>query len=340
MWSNAYRRGSERNGGRTALAIFVCNIFVNICIFVCYKSVCSPCGTFWSFHYSVFVMSDRPPNHSNTQRILYTEESAKVKARHEVELSDLAKRSAESKAEQLAAFEKQVHSLSKEIFKLNEQNLEERKQNEQLRTRLQMFGHGGGGAAMMMRPSLGVGRESMRVMPAASMCKCSLGCPHTKHGVPITIPNLFAISHTASLIKMEDEEGEQFTNTYLNDLMTGGGAAAAGPSAFGGGGGGSGRHSPPSNFFGGSDSVPLSELKKRNSMVPRHLRSSYAVQYTDNFSTEDDIKVSYQRTPPKGASSAMERTFVVHRSSPDMRTAAAAAVLRRKEALDRITRRR
>lgn len=92
-----------------------------------------------------------------------------MKARHEVELSDLAKRNAEIKADQLAAFENQVHSMSKEIFKLNEQNLEERKQNEQLRSRLHMLGHGGGA---MMRPSLNVGRESMRVMPASSMCKC------------------------------------------------------------------------------------------------------------------------------------------------------------------------
>lgn len=137
---------------------------------------------------------------------------------------------------------------------------------------------------------------------------------------------------------MEDEEGEQFTNTYLNDLITGGGggeARAAAPgrtlSTFGG------RYSPPSTFFGGSNSVPLSELKKRNSMVPQHLRSSYAVQYTDTFSTEDDIKVSYERTPAK--SNAMERTYVVHRSSPDMRTAAAAAVQRRKEAIERATRR-
>lgn len=283
----------------------------------------------WSFHHSVFVMFDGTntvnPFFSNIQRILYTEESAKVKARHEIELSDLAKRSAEHKAEQLAAFEKQVHSLSKEIFKLNEQNLEERKQNEQLRTRLQMCGQGG---AMMMRPSLGVGR----VMPAASMCKCLL--THTRRGEPILIYNSH-IPHTASLIKMEDEEGEQFTNTYLNDLLSGGGAAAAGPSTIGGG-----RLSPPSTFFGGSDSVPLSELKKRNSMMPRHLRSSYAVQYADTFSTEEDIKVSYQRTPPKSAGSAMERTFLVHRSSPDMRTAAAAAVLRRKQALERVTRRR
>lgn len=137
---------------------------------------------------------------------------------------------------------------------------------------------------------------------------------------------------------MEDEEGEQFTHTYLNDLLTGGGREAAGRSSFAAGDRnqrrGEGSFSPPDDFFNGRDSVPLSELKMRNSMLPRHLRSAYAIQYNDTYSTEEDIKVSYRKTPPKTPMAPpMERTFTVHRSSPDMRDAAVTA--RRKFFRDR-----
>lgn len=69
---------------------------------------------------------------------------------------------------------------------------------------------------------------------------------------------------------MEDEEGEQFNNTYLTDLKTG-------------------RMSPP---FGGRESIPLTELQKRNSMVRPHLKDSYALQYVDGNLTDDDNRVS------------------------------------------------
>lgn len=110
------------------------------------------------------------------QRALYNEESAKVKARHETELGDLTKRHAEKHADQLRAFEAQIHRLSSQIFKLNDQSLSLRQQNEHMRHKLMLSGNGGGGgASAMMRPSLGglsnAGRETGRVMPASSMCK-------------------------------------------------------------------------------------------------------------------------------------------------------------------------
>lgn len=137
---------------------------------------------------------------------------------------------------------------------------------------------------------------------------------------------------------MEDEEGEQFNNTYLKDLITGGPGGGRGLTSATGGGRESGRFLNPNNieddefFFGRSSSVPLSVLKMRNSMQPMHLRSSYAVQYSDQFSTEDDIKVSYEpKTPQRTATATMmmDRTFTMHRSSPDLSAAARSVVRRR-----------
>lgn len=111
---------------------------------------------------------------------------------------------------------------------------------------------------------------------------------------------------------MEDEEGEQFCNTYLDDMLSGRQPSTSSSTH-------NLNYAGSTNQHRESSSVPLSELKFRNSLLPSHLRSSYAVQYTDQFSTEDDIKVSYMKTPTK-----LERTFTVsrpqhYRSSPDLR---------------------
>lgn len=55
---------------------------------------------------------------------------------------------------------------------------------------------------------------------------------------------------------MEDEEGELFDNTYLDELKRG------------------------SNREAGRESITLDEIRRRNSMVPPHLRSSYMPQYS------------------------------------------------------------
>lgn len=52
---------------------------------------------------------------------------------------------------------------------------------------------------------------------------------------------------------MEDEEGELFDNTYLDELKRG----------------------------SGRESLTLDEIQRRNSMVPPHLRSSYMPQFSD-----------------------------------------------------------
>lgn len=55
---------------------------------------------------------------------------------------------------------------------------------------------------------------------------------------------------------MEDEEGELFDNTYLDELKRG--------------------------SLTGRESLTVEEIQRRNSMVPPHLRSSYMPQFTDN----------------------------------------------------------
>lgn len=70
---------------------------------------------------------------------------------------------------------------------------------------------------------------------------------------------LHFFSATAKNFRMEDEEGELFDNTYLDELK-----------------GGSGR-----------ESLTFDEIQRRNSMVPPHLRSSYMPQF---YNDEPKVK--------------------------------------------------
>jgi hypothetical protein len=65
---------------------------------------------------------------------------------------------------------------------------------------------------------------------------------------------------------MEDEAGEEFNNTYLNQLKTGGSEVSL-------------------------DTYSSKELQKRNSMHPQHMRSSYAMHQVDHVLSEKEIKV-------------------------------------------------
>lgn len=69
---------------------------------------------------------------------------------------------------------------------------------------------------------------------------------------------------------MEDEEGELFDNTYLDQMKS------------------EGRFS-----MSGRDSLTFDEIQRRNSMVPPHLRSSYSVQYQNSNLNENDSKVNF-----------------------------------------------
>lgn len=61
---------------------------------------------------------------------------------------------------------------------------------------------------------------------------------------------------------MEDEEGELFDNTYLDDLKRG----------------------------TGRESLTLDEIQRRNPMLPPQLRSSFMPQYLND---EPKVKMSY-----------------------------------------------
>lgn len=63
---------------------------------------------------------------------------------------------------------------------------------------------------------------------------------------------------------MEDEEGELFDNTYLDELQRG----------------------------SGRESLTLEEIQRRNSMVPPHLRSSYMPQFANN---ESNVSLNIQK---------------------------------------------
>ncbi|KNC26911.1 hypothetical protein FF38_10919 [Lucilia cuprina] len=76
---------------------------------------------------------------------------------------------------------------------------------------------------------------------------------------PVAGPNI------GTNLAMEDEEGEVFNNTYLTDLKNG----------------------RMSELM--SRDVCVEELKYRNSLLPPHLRSTYAAQFDHEF-TEDDLK--------------------------------------------------
>ncbi|XP_021697321.1 nuclear mitotic apparatus protein 1 isoform X2 [Aedes aegypti] len=161
---------------------------------------------------------------------LYHEETGKKDAKHEKDLLQQKlgfDEKLKEKDEQLEKHQILTSKLQKQIADMNVTHLEIMKENEFMKSKLRIM------EQMKERRSL---------MPP-----------------PGTV-------QLRSHLKMEDEEGEQFNNTYLTDLKTG-------------------RMSPP---FGGRESIPLTELQKRNSMVRPHLKDSYALQYVDGNLTDDD----------------------------------------------------
>ena len=69
---------------------------------------------------------------------------------------------------------------------------------------------------------------------------------------------------------MEDEPGEEFNNTYLKDLKRGGSEVSL-------------------------DVYSTSELQKRNSMYPQHMRGSYAMLGMDRTIGEQEMKVRNEK---------------------------------------------
>lgn len=177
----------------------------------------------------------------HTQKTLYNDEMGKLKSKHERDFLEVRKEIV-SKQHQIEEYDVQCRKLAKQIRQLNERQLDMYKENEFMKTRLKVLDATQTPGGHMQR-SL-----SHRMLPPSSSM--------------LSVANL----------KMEDEEGEVFNNTYLIDLKNGGPMMA------------SGRTSPS------RESICLSELQHRNSLVPRHLRSTYAVQYGDQGYREEDLQ--------------------------------------------------
>lgn len=166
----------------------------------------------------------------------------KLKAKHERDLFEMRKEIG-SKKQQLEEYETQCRKFSTQIRTLNERQLDMYKENEFMKTKLKMMEC----PMSDLQRSSALSRSQRMLPPSSSM---------------LSVANM----------KMEDEEGEMFNNTYLIDLKNGGPLA-------------SGRTSPS------RESICLSELQHRNSMVPRHLRSTYSVQYGEGYREEDLLHV-------------------------------------------------
>ncbi|XP_065074895.1 uncharacterized protein mud isoform X2 [Ochlerotatus camptorhynchus] len=158
---------------------------------------------------------------------LYNDEILKINKRHEKDYSEL-KVEIDHEKKKFCKMEVHAGKLQQQIGNLNEKNLDLMKENEFMKSKLRIM------------EEIRGERKSMLPPPAhARLC---------------------------ANLKMEDEEGEIFNNTYLTDLKAG-------------------RMSPP---FAGRDSIRYSELQQRNSMLPPHLKSSYLPQYVDGELTDDD----------------------------------------------------
>ncbi|XP_055597905.1 uncharacterized protein LOC129747632 isoform X2 [Uranotaenia lowii] len=161
--------------------------------------------------------------------LLYNDEREKTKARCEKDIQAL-KADLQQENKRFTKLEVHAAKLQQQLCTLNEKNLELMKENEFVKSKMRIMEE--------------IREERKSMLPPPSHVRL------------------------CSNLKMEDEEGEIFNNTYLTDLKTG-------------------RMSPP---FAGRDSVRYSELAQRNSMVPPHLRSSYLPQYTDSEWPEEDQK--------------------------------------------------
>lgn len=105
---------------------------------------------------------------------------------------DIAKLSAE-KNEILVKYDNHIQRMSKQIYQLNEDKLELQKENEIVKTKMRF-----------------IENNSLTTNPRIS---CMLQQPQ---------------SMGSTNLRMDDEEGEVFNNTYLTDLKTGGGFPSMG----------------------------------------------------------------------------------------------------------------
>lgn len=145
---------------------------------------------------------------------------AKLREKHEQQLFDEGNEK-QQLMDSNGLLEKRVTEYAAQMHKMNEEKLQLFKQQEIMKTRLRKY---------EIDSTLNVNQANGSRMPAKM--------------------------RGASNFKMEDEEGELFDNTYLDDMTNG--------------------------RMTGRESITLDEIQRRNSMVPPHLRSSYMPQYAND----------------------------------------------------------
>lgn len=144
-------------------------------------------------------------------------------------------------------YDQHIEKLTKQTFMLNEIKMkysESMRENDFMRSKLR-FMEKSGGMLSTGSGSIGMSRNQASTLQ------------HINGGS----------------MRMEDEEGEMFNNTYLADLKRGGSAMSLEEQRI--------------------EAYSASELQKRNSMCLPHMRSAYAIVHnTDKNFGEEDIRVS------------------------------------------------
>lgn len=171
---------------------------------------------------------------------------AKVQDKHEKQLNELINEN-RHQMEKIHFYDEKTKEFSSQIHSLNEEKLMLLKEHEIMKSKLRTYeidstlnrGNAVNGASKYYDKIKGKLIKTLQltiiVTDFRTFCVILLN---------IVVGNF----------RMEDEEGELFDNTYLEELKGG---------------------------RGGRESLTLDEIHRRNSMQPPHLRSSYMPQFTD-----------------------------------------------------------
>lgn len=188
------------------------------------------------------------------------EEMSKVKAKHEQELNE-HNAEVQRYTNKLSQFETRYEQSAAQLHNMNEKYLVMYKENEIMKSKLRNYENSVTFQSLTPSSS-GMPSNFMEKIRGKTL---SDSRRHPKLTLPV---------RAGSEFKMEDEEGELFDNTYLDQMKSGG------------------RFS-----LSGRDSLTFDEIQKRNSMVPPHLRSSYLPQYQTQTLDENALQVIYRRLP-------------------------------------------
>lgn len=178
----------------------------------------------------------------------------KLKEKHEQALTDLTSENRHY-TDKVSFLEDRLEEYGSQIHKLNEEKLMLFKQQEIMKSKLRTYEIG-----TTLNGSSNTSSATKFIDKIRGMNIQNFELHDKAIFLSILITKILQIYFLfiGSNFKMEDEEGELFDNTYLDELKLGSG-----------------------NLTTGRDSLTLEEIQRRNSMVPAHLRSSYLPQYQD-----------------------------------------------------------